>query len=152
MKRRVRILKPVNRLSELVARPGGLPRPAAIAKAQARLEAQRGPAMQAIGIFVATLEEMLAAPPKAGNLRDICRVTDRLISLAALYDMPALAEGGKRLCDLAAAFIASGDIHAGSLAVHVRALRLLAMDAPAPGVLAELDKVLAHFGARPAGQ
>ncbi len=152
MNRKVRILRPVNRLAELVARPGGLLRPMAIARAQARLEAQRGPAMRAIGIIIATLEDMLSAPLAAGNLRDICRVADRLISLAGLYGMPGLAEGGKRLCDLAAAFIASGDIHAGSLRVHVRALRLLAMDAPAQGVLAELDKVLAHFGARPADQ
>ncbi len=146
MKPRLRLLKPPNRLAPLVERPGGLPRGVAIARAEARLEAQRGAAIEMIAIFITTLETMVARP--VPPLADICRVTDRLIALAMLYDLGGLAEAGKRLCDLAGAFAVSGEVHPGSLAVHVQALRLLALDTPPDGVLAGLDKVLAHFGAR----
>jgi hypothetical protein len=144
----VRLLKPPARLPALVARPGGMTRDAAIARAEQRLEAQRGPAMKVIGIFITTLEAMVTPPLMPAQLTEISRVTDRLIALAEIYALDGLAEAGKRLCDLAATFTEARAIHTASLAVHVRALRLMAMDQPPDGVLAELDKVLAHFGAQ----
>ncbi len=147
-----RIFRPSNRLASPVAYPGGLARTIAAARAARRGAALRRPVMRAIDILIATLERMAASelPLVGGELPTIRRMTGQLVSLALTYDLDALAEAGMTLCDLLAAFARSGARHREPIAVHVRALKLLAPPQPATGVPSELNRALVRSGATPA--
>lgn len=151
----VRISRPRHRLTDLVDRPGGLPRAKAIADATRRVEAQRGPAIKALDDFINALEDIMmhGSSAPSNGLDDMRRITGQLISLATIYGMTALAQAGERLCDLAMIFTEIDESNAEAINVHLRSLRLLSScESPgiAEGVLGELDKIMVHYGvARP---
>ncbi len=145
---KVRVSKPSPTLTALVNRPGGMLRDAAIARGQAALEVQREPARKALLLLIAALDVMAQGAVSANQLRELQRLTDQVISLASLFGMMPLEGAGKRLSELLSVLQAKGLAHGEAIAVHVRAMRLFAAAGEqAPGVMEELDRVLAHFGA-----
>ena len=92
---------PKLRLTELVDRPGGKRREDAVAEAKRRVEKQRAATQDVIAELIASLERAdLAHVP----LDDIARAADRIVSLAAAFDLEPLSEAAKRLYDLAQLF------------------------------------------------
>ena len=70
---------------------------------------------------------------------------------ATTFELTALAEACKRLCDLAQAFLERGAGDYEPIAVHIRAIRLLSprTDCVSPQaaetILGQLNKVLVHY-------
>lgn len=143
---RYRVFQPEGRLAALAARPGGLSREAAVARAAARLAGQREPALAALEGWITALEQHVA-DARPDGFADLRRLADRIIAAAAAYEMDALAAGARRLADLVQLFERRGAVQAAALGLHVRALRLLA---PVPSareaglVLQELDRLRRH--------
>jgi hypothetical protein len=124
----VTTLYPHNRLGELIARPGGIDRAQAIASAARALDRNRQPARDEIEVLIRILEQPIAGLDPAA-MADIAALADRIVSLALLLEMETLALAAMRLCDLG---LALGDApRADPVAVHIKALRLLAPGAPA---------------------
>ena len=139
-KPRVTTLYPHNRLGELIGRPGGRDRANAIAAAAQVLETHRQPALCEIDALIVALEEKPVAKIDPATMADIGMLADRIVCLALLLDLAPLAEAAMRLCDLG---LASGEApRADPVAVHVKALRLLAPGAPALS-MQEAETVLA---------
>lgn len=156
-KTRVSTCYPGNRLTALVARPGGTQRDKAIAEAAARVESHRRPTLAQIDALIGALEQAVAARGRicAAELEQIGQFADRIVSLALLFELESLAEAAMRLCDLGFAFAARGQIECDPIAVHVRALRLLGpggarlAGAEEQDILAGLRRLLDHFGGAP---
>lgn len=147
MKKPARVFPAPGDLAVLVERPGGLPRGLAIIQGQRHLDEQRAPALAMIGGLIETLEGQAARQPAPAHLPEMRRTTDRVIALAALYGLDALAEAGRMLCDLLLALEARQTVHGEAIAVHVRALRLLGADASdAARILGGLGRVQSHLG------
>lgn len=145
-----RISRPPPKLAGMVNRPGGLLRDAAIAHGQRALEQHRASARERLSGLIEVLDADTRAPGLPGDGCELQRTTDRVIELAALFELAELEDAGKSLSELLSLFRATGRPHAGAIAVHVQAMRLLA-GAAAPsemaGVMEKLGRVRAHFGA-----
>jgi hypothetical protein len=141
------------RLSELVARPGGLSRQQAIEAAQENLEALRGQSTDILEGLIADLENVIdaKAQPVAEKMQQITELGDRIANVAGTYHLSLLAEASKRLCDLAIAMAERNVLFEDALAVHMRALKLFSphnppmQEAAARMVLQELYKVFKYF-------
>jgi len=143
-----------SRLATLVDRPGGKRREEAIADATRNLESVRGSSMDVIEELVAEIERRcgncVTAP--LAERPAIEYVANQIITLAGTFGLLPLSEACKRLCDLVSAAEMRPELLARPLAIHARAIRLLApksvaLDATsAMLLLSELRKVLEHFG------
>jgi len=152
-----KILYPKTRLAELLEQPGGVDRDAAVAEAVRAIETMREDCSEAIGRTISRIEGILerqkAGKLAAGATREILSHADRIVTLAGTYGYAQLDAVARSLCDVIAALESAGSNAAEPIAVHVKALRLLAPGGTAPQpaeserMLSELGKVLAHFRA-----
>jgi hypothetical protein len=153
---------PETRLAKLAARFGGIARDEAVEKAKEYIESMRGEGDQAIAEIMGEIETILATA-KGGKLateqmKALLRWADQVVTLAGTFDYAALGRVMKSLCDVADGLIRAGLEDAAPIAVHVRAMRLVAPGSTAltgtqiDTVLAELAKILTHYDFTPIGQ
>lgn len=148
---------PKTRLSEAVKEFGGLGRDDAIQGAQERLESMRGEADQAICDGISALEAIADAPHEKtayspGQMNQMLAHCDQTVTLAGTFGYKGLDDAARCLCDLLDGLQEADIRDVPSVAVHVRAMRLLAPGSPPlPAahqdmVLTELAKILTHHG------
>ena len=148
---------PKNRLTELVARFGGLSRDDAVAAASKELETMRGEADQVIDLSVAQLEKTVAGcvrERKCGpdTIKELLPMCDQIVTLSGTYGYRPLDKATRSLCDLLDGLLRSGKTDIASILVHVQTIRMMApRAAPMPMeqvdlMMIELAKLLAHHG------
>ena len=153
-KHQVVIHTPTNRLAALVNRPGGMERETAIAHATKRVEALRQPTLEILDGLIGELEiaNALDTMSLEQRLHAILQLGDRIITLAGTFELTFLTEATKRLCDLMPVLSARHMSGRDQVAVFISAIRLFGPkgetvpEAAAKDVLAELRRVLEHFG------
>lgn len=154
---------PETRLAKLAARFGGIARDDAIEKAKESIESLRGEADEAIQQGMGQIESVLASSTNnrlpVKKLKVILRVADQIVTLAGTFDYVHFERVMKSLCDVADGLIEAGLEDAAPIAVHARAMRLLAPGTTSLSLeqtetmLAELGKILTHYEFSPiAGQ
>lgn len=147
---------PKTRLSELVARPGGIARDIAVEEAGKSIDSLRGHAVNTIEKATADIEAILQTA-KGGRLtpdgmRSVLHGADNIVTMAATFSMATLVSIGKSLCDIADGLLSHDITDVAPVAVHVQAIRLAAPGRPELGaeaanhILAELTKVRTHYG------
>jgi hypothetical protein len=150
---------PKTRLSELVARSGGISREDALEAAKEGMEEFRDLAVETIESGIGVIEA-LAYSAKGGRLaeaqmREILVQADHVVTMTATFGISVLEGVAKSLCDVADGLLTRGLDDAAPIIVHVQALRLMApRSAPleathAQQVLAELTKLREHFSITP---
>jgi hypothetical protein len=156
-----KIFFPTTRLSELAARPGGMTRDESVAAATKSIEMYRARADEEMASAIAAMAA-IACVPHVGNLlsvgemRNVLRHADQIVTLAGTFGYDALDRATRSLCDVAGRLMDDGPTDMAPVAVHVQAMQLLAPGSAALNemerekVLAELAKVLTHFGLEPA--
>jgi len=141
-------------LELMVTRPGGIRRDEAIAEANRRVEAMRGPSMEVVHTLIETLDGVFgdAALATSRRLAEMRRIAGQIITLSETFGLAHLAEATKRLCDLTSALLDREKDNREVLKIHVRAVRMfspkqnsLAEDA-SRAVLDELTLLLRHLG------
>lgn len=120
-------LRPVNRLTALVDRPGGLRHSEAIASAEANLEAVRG---TALGRLDEILAEMDGAAGSVSTYdlvaaETLYRLSNEIVGLAGVFGYAHMGEAAYSLCDLLDAARAAETWRGAAVTVHLRTLRLL---------------------------
>jgi len=86
------------------------------------------------------------------QMEALLRHGDRIVTLAGSFGYARLEAAGKGLCDVTAGMMAAGLQQTAPVAVHLRAIELLAPGGaePAPEVVEtvfrELDRMAAHLG------
>jgi hypothetical protein len=146
---------PKNRLTEMVARFGGLSRDDAVAAASKELETMRGEADQVIDVSVAQLEKTVAGcvrDRKCGpdTIKELLPLCDQIVTLSGTYEYRPLNKATRSLCDLLDGLLRSGKTDIASILVHVQTIRMMApRAAPMPVeqvdmMMMELAKLLAH--------
>jgi hypothetical protein len=147
---------PEIQLAKLAREPGGRLREEAIAAADTRVEALRGDGIDGIETALAAIEAIAKASANGilsnQQFMEIQELADRVITLAGTFGFKRLDLVARSLADLTNLLLASGTGPVGPVLVHARAARLFApKTAPLPEqgaqhILAELRKVLEHFG------
>jgi hypothetical protein len=149
---------PPNRLAELVRRPGGKPREAAIADAKRNIEEQkefltdgiRG-AVLSIGAVVLGIEGTTISPKHADI---ILGNADRIVGLASVLGLAALETAAKSLCDLIICLAGTGEITKAPVIVHIQALHRLSDKPKEVGpedevvLLVQLARLVSHYGSK----
>jgi hypothetical protein len=153
--------EPDTELRKLSKQQGGKARDDAVTAANSRVEAMREGSIEAIDLTLDSIEALVAKSPKealsAEQLAEVLELVDRIITLAGTFGFTELDQIARSLADLTNLLLAKAIGPAEPIRVHVRAARLFAPRAQgraatdAGKVLAELHKVLEHFGAAPAG-
>ncbi len=146
---------PVTRLTELVARNGGVTREHAVEEAKKSIEGLRDLALETIE---AALKEIEAAVYGAKRrkldskaMREILIQADHIVTMTATFGLETLECATKSLCDVVDGMMTRGSDDAAPIMVHVQTMRLLAPgSAPlneeqSQCVLSELTKVREHF-------
>ena len=157
--KRVRKFFPDIRLAKLVHQSGGKLRDDAVADAESRVESLRDESIDGIEAALREAEAILRAPQDGVLSRDkliqVQELADRVITLSGTFGYAQLDKVARSLGDLTNMLLTSGEAPVGPVLVHVHTAWLFAPRAaalPEEGarkVLAELGKVLEHFGARP---
>jgi hypothetical protein len=153
---------PEMQLAKLAKQPGGRLRDEAIAAAETRVETLRGDGVDGIEAAIAEIEAVAKASAN-GQLSTkqfmiIQELADRIITLSGTFGFKRLDIVARSLADLTNLLLASGTGPVAPVLVHARAARLFAPKAdplPEEGaqkILAELKKVLEHFGPPPAAK
>ncbi len=147
---------PKTRLSELVARSGGVARDIAVEAAGKSIDTLRGHAVTTIEKATADIEAILQTAKEGritpDGMRNVLRGADNIVTMAATFSMATLVNIGKSLCDMADGLLSHDMTDVAPVAVHVQAIRLAAPGKPELGadaanhILAELSKVRAHYG------
>lgn len=146
---------PKTRLSELVARPGGIPRDLAVEGAMAAIQELRGESDKMIGLLIEAIEEIVYGS-KGMQLshEDMFRVlkhADQIVTLAGTFGYQFLDIAVRSLCDVTDGLIRSNMHDAAPIAVHIQSMRLLGPNTntltpeQAGKVLGELAKILTHY-------
>ena len=147
---------PKSRLSELVARAGGVSRSDAVAGAMAQMETMRGQSDGVIEAAISAVEAIALAACGRGRfdteqMLDILRHGDQIVTLAGTFGYVSLDIASRSLCDVTDGLLRAGLDELAPVMVHVQAVRLMAPDATPlkpeedQKILAELQKVAAHF-------
>ena len=147
---------PKTRLSELVARSGGVARDRAVDNALKNIDMLRDHAVTTIESATADIEAILQTARNGRiapeSMRNVLRGADSIVTMAATFGMTTLENIGKSLCDIADGLLGHDMTDAAPIRVHVQAIRLAAPgkpelgDAQASHILSELMKVRAHYG------
>jgi hypothetical protein len=155
---------PPNRLGELVRKPGGKPREAAIADAKRNIEEQKEfltdgirDAVLSIGAVVLGVEGE-TVPPAHADI--VLSNADRIVGLAGALGLAALETAAKSLCDLIVCLARTGEVTKSPVVVHIQALHRLSENpkevSPEDEVvlLVQLARLVAHYNskAKSAGQ
>jgi hypothetical protein len=114
-------------LARKMSAPGGRSIADAVARADAGLEQHRTAAMAALVDCVAALEASCEAQ-SPGSERGVYDRAAALLDMAGFFDTGPLYRAAFSLCELADRLIATGAWNWPSIAVHVRALRLILAD------------------------
>lgn len=153
----VRMLVPVVRLRELLARPGGLTRQMAVGRAGAAVEAGREEALSAL---VATIDEIdaeaqaiSAGPLSPSRIKRLLEQLDRIGNIAGTYQLQNLEQAAILFCDLLLAQTGHIRRRPDVLEVFVQTLRLFAINGAASDsdrlqILKQLARIPNHFDDR----
>lgn len=151
----VRTSFPRLRLSQLVARSGGIGRDQAIEEAMKGVESLRAEGDETIMRLIAEIDSVMNGCRGKALATDaiqlVLQAADQIVTLAGTFGYPSVASVGRSLCDVADGLIKSGIHDSAPIAVHVQSLHLLASGgaslsaAQTETVLAELAKVLVHY-------
>jgi hypothetical protein len=114
-------------LARKMSAPGGRSVADAVAGADAGLEQHRTAAMAALVDCVAALEAACAAQSLGGE-RGVYDQAAALLDMAGFFDTGPLYKAAFSLCELSDRMIEAGAWNWPSVAVHVRALRLILAD------------------------
>jgi len=146
---------PTTRLTELVARGGGITREQAVEEAKKSVEDLRGLALEAIENAICAIEAVAYSAKRnrldSAGMKEILIKADHLVTITATFGLDTLERIVKSLCDVTDGLLTLGSNDAAPIVVHVQAMRLLApgsapLDAEqSQQVLFELTKVRAHF-------
>jgi hypothetical protein len=155
-KAKKKIFFPKTRLSELAARAGGMLRDDALDGAMKSLEAMRAQGDIEIRKSISAMEAIVFARDAGetldeGQMRDILRQADQIVTLAGTFCYPMLDNAARSLCDIVDGLIRTGMNSRRPVAVHVQTIHLMAPGGMilspehAEMMLGELAKVAAHF-------
>ncbi len=111
------------RLTEQVARPGGMTAGMASDRAQRELAAHAGDAMKSIGAMIGRLEAM--AREQNVSLDTVYDEGSTILDVAGLFDKRVLCDACYSLCELVDRQRTHSRLDWASITVHVSALRLL---------------------------
>lgn len=111
------------RLSEQVARPGGMTAGTASERAQRELAAHAGDAMKSLGAMIGRLEVM--CQEKTAPLDAVYLEGSTILDIAGLFNKRVLCDACYSLCELVDRQRTQGRQDWASIGVHVNALRLL---------------------------
>ena len=111
------------RLTEQVARPGGMTAGMASDRAQRELAAHAGDAMKSIGAMLGRLEAM--AREQNVSLDTVYDEGSTILDVAGLFDKRVLCDACYSLCELVDRQRTHSRLDWTSITVHVSALRLL---------------------------
>jgi hypothetical protein len=147
---------PKTRFTELAARAGGIARDIAVEEALKSIEASRAESDAVIETSIAAIEAIVHAPGAQarlteGQMREILRTADQIVTLAGLFRYPWLDTATRSLCDLTDGLLNKGLSDPAPVLVHVLALRMMAPGGTAPTpeeaekVLGGLKRILEHF-------
>jgi hypothetical protein len=111
------------RLTEQVARPGGMTAGLANERAQRELAAHAGDAMKSLGAMIGRLEIM--CQEKTASLDAVYEEGSTILDIAGLFDKRVLCDACYSLCELVDRQRTQERQEWTSITVHVNALRLL---------------------------
>lgn len=111
------------RLTEQVARPGGMTAGTASERAQRELAAHAGDAMKSLGAMIGRLETM--CQEKTAPLDAVYLEGSTILDVAGLFNKRVLCDACYSLCELVDRQRTQGRQDWASIGVHVNALRLL---------------------------
>jgi hypothetical protein len=111
------------RLTEQVARPGGMTAGMASDRAQRELAAHAGDAMKSIGAMIGRLEAMVRE--QNVSLDTVYDESSTILDVAGLFDKRVLCDACYSLCELVDRQRTHNRLDWASITVHVSALRLL---------------------------
>lgn len=111
------------RLTEQVARPGGMTAGMASDRAQRELAAHAGDAMKSIGAMIGRLEAMVRE--QNVSLDTVYDEGSTILDVAGLFDKRVLCDACYSLCELVDRQRTHNRLDWASITVHVSALRLL---------------------------
>lgn len=146
---------PKTRLSELVARPGGIPRDIAIEGAVAAIQELRGESDKMIMLLIGAIEELIGCSKKGQmsehDMIQVLKYADQIVTLSGTFGYQFLDVAVKSLCDVTDGLVRSNLRDVAPIAVHIQSMRLLAPGVnsltpeQAGKVLTELAKILTHY-------
>ncbi len=149
----VRMLAPIVRLRELLARPGGITREAAVSRANAAVEALREEVLSSVVTTIddigALVRTVPAGPLEPSRIELLLEKIDQIENIAGTYRLQSLEQTAHLFCDLLLAQAGLAQNRPDTLDVFVQALRLFAVESGtnADGhlhVLEQLAMVLDH--------
>lgn len=111
------------RLTEQVARPGGMTAGIASERAQRELAAHAGDAMKSLGAMIGRLEVM--CQEKTAALDEVYTEGSTILDIAGLFNKRVLCDACYSLCELVDRQRTQQKADWPSIGVHVSALRLL---------------------------
>lgn len=148
---------PKIRLTQMLARPGGITREEALSAAISNVRAISGEGDNEIENAIAKIEAIAASARgtiSKDQLTKILEEADQIVTLAGIFNYTWLNMATRKLCDMADGLVQAGLEDLAPILVHVSALRFFAPSGAAPSeaaakvVLSELDKVHAHYKIR----
>jgi hypothetical protein len=151
---------PKTRLSEMVARVGGISRSDAVEGAMTQMESMRGESDGVVNDAITAVEVIALAAGKKGKfdkaqMHDILRHGDQIVTLAGTFGYVSLDIASRSLCDVTDGLLSADLYDLAPILVHLQAMRMMAPGATPlkadeiEQVLAELKKVSAHFNVVP---
>lgn len=153
---KVRTKFPKLRIAEMVDQFGGVTRDEAVKAATKLIENLRPQADQAIASAVVQLETGVTVAERENgsdaSIRGLLPLCDQIVTLAGSYGYGALDKASRSLGDLLIGLIHAGKSDIASIKVHVRTIRLLALNSVAVGeeqianMLSELSRLLDYHG------
>lgn len=111
------------RLTDQVARPGGMTAGLASERAQRELAAHAGDAMKSLGAMIGRLEVM--CQEKTAALDEVYQEGSTILDIAGLFNKRVLCDACYSLCELVDRQRTAQRQDWASIGVHVSALRLL---------------------------
>lgn len=111
------------RLTEQVARPGGMTAGTASERAQRELAAHAGDAMKSLGAMIGRLEVM--CQEKSAGLDEVYQEGSTILDVAGMFNKRVLCDACYSLCELVDRQRVQKRTDWASIGVHVSALRLL---------------------------
>lgn len=116
-------IKVQNRLSQQLAKPGGMTADIATQRARRELAAQAGDAKKSLGVTIGRMEAMVAE--KTASADDIYVESAVVLDIAGMFDMRTLCDASYSLCELTDRLRTKDRQDWSSIGVHVNALRLI---------------------------
>ena len=116
-------VKVQSRLSQQVAKPGGMTAGMATDRARRELAAQAGDAKISLGVSIGRLEAMCAA--QTATVDEIYAESSVVLDIAGMFDLRTLCDAAYSLCELTDRLRTRERQDWKAVGVHVGALRLI---------------------------